>query len=116
MASKPKTFTAEQFIPTKFATAKDKAKFANHFVRFVQSDFNHNLFYRWFYVRLSMCFAHIAHYNKSGFYIEWFSTKERQERFLNRCITFPCYGQPGSTYSDVEKVLITWMKERIFLL
>jgi hypothetical protein len=116
MEAKYKTFTADQFMPTEYQTAKQKAKFANHFVRFVQSDFNHNLFYKWFYVQLSMCFAHIAHYNKSGCYSEWFSTKERRERFLNRCLVFPCYGQPEFTYCDVEKALITWMKERIFLL
>lgn len=111
-----KVFTAEQFIPTKFETVEDKAKFANHFARFALANCPYSLFPKWFYQRLSICFGHIAHYNREGFFDTWFTTWENRERFLNKCITYPCYGDPTYTYSDVEKALIVWMKERIMLI
>ena len=109
----PKKFTAEQFTPTQFDTAEDKAKFANHFVRFVESGFKETLFYKWFYTRLSMSFGHIAHYNKNGFYGVWFDTHEKRNAFLGHTLIYPCYGQPEYTYCDVEKVLIDWLEVRL---
>ena len=53
-------FSATLFTPTKWDTAEDKEKFANHFVRFVNSGYKHKLFYKWFYQRLSNTFHHIA--------------------------------------------------------
>lgn len=106
-----KMFTADQFTPTEFSTTKDKAKFANHFVRFVESGFNENLFHKWFYTRLSMTFGHIAHYNIHGFYATWFEDTDMQMEFFEHTLSFPCYGQPEYTFCDVEKVLIVWLKE-----
>jgi hypothetical protein len=103
-------FTPEQFTPTKWDTVQDKAKFANHFVRFVESGFNRNLFYKWFYNRLSNTFGHIAHYNLDGFYATWFEDTDNQMRFFHKTLNHPCHGQPDYTYSDVEKVLIEWLK------
>lgn len=100
-----KIFDESQFIPTQWNTSTDKAKFANHMIRFIESDYNENLFYKWFYTRLSMCFGHIAHYNKVGFYDTWFSSKDRQTAFLDHTLRYPCYGDPGWTYSDVENVI-----------
>jgi hypothetical protein len=114
--SKTKIFAAEQFIPTEYKTAKDKAKFANHFADFALSNFSYDKFSKWFYEQLRMCFGHMAHYNKDGFYEEWFSTRKKHEHFLNHCLAHQCYGQPEYTYSDVEKALIAWMKERIMLI
>ena len=114
--SQNKTFTAEQFTPTEHSTAKDKAKFANHFVKFAMNNCPRSMFPKWFYTRLSMCFGHYAHFNVDGFYQDWFSTWEKRERFLNYTVAYPCYGQPEYTYCDVEKALIAWMKERIMLL
>lgn len=64
-------FTANQFTATKWESAEQKAKFANHFVRFVKSGFKPTLFYSWFYKRLSMTFGHIAHFNRQGFWHTW---------------------------------------------
>ena len=55
-------FSASQFIPTKWSTAEDKARFGNTFLHFVESDFARSLFVEKFYSRLSNCFSHIAHY------------------------------------------------------
>lgn len=104
-------FTASQFTATQFSTTEDKAKFANHFVRFVESDFKDTLFYDWFYRRLSMSFGHIAHYNRGGFYGVWFSTTENKVHFLERTLKSGKYGDPAYTYSDVEKVLAAWVEE-----
>ena len=47
------TFDPSQFTPTKWETAKDKAAFANRFVRLVESDFAAKHFTEKFYQRLS---------------------------------------------------------------
>ena len=115
-----KPFTASQFTPTEWDSAEQKAKFANHFVRFVESEFSPNLFYDWFYKRLSMTFGHIAHYNRAGFYETWFSSTEARLRFLEvsegRTGLYalppkgmgPC-GDPHFSYSDVERILMSWV-------
>lgn len=109
---KPK-FEASQFRATPFASAEDKAKFANHFVRFVNSDFKYDIFYDWFYKRLSMTFGHIAHYNSIGFDETFFRNTEGKINFLQICAAYPCYGDPEHTFSDVEKALIPYIREKI---
>lgn len=119
-------FSADQFTPTKWSTAADKAKFANHFVRFVQSDFQDTVFPKWFYSRLSQTFGHIAHYNKQGFYETFFQSTKDKLRFL--AITaghiglyaepaeqrggMGICGDPAWTYSDVERALRAWVNEK----
>jgi hypothetical protein len=113
-------FTAEQFTPTEWNSAEDKAKFANHFVRFVESGYKPSLFEKWFYTRLSNTFGHIAHYDRGGFYATFFETLRDQLRFLE--ITAGNYGlysdrsggicgDPQFTYSDVERALRNWARE-----
>jgi hypothetical protein len=104
-------FTTQQFTPTRHSTAQEKAKFANHFKRFVESGFNKNLFYKWFYQRLSMSFGHIAHYDIHCFYDTWFSNETVQKRFIEHTLDHPCYGDPRYTYSDVEKAIIEWLQD-----
>jgi len=103
-------FTASQFVPTAHSTAADKAKFANHFVKFVSGGFRRHLWVKWFYSRVSCC-GHIAHYNIEGFWDEWFSDSEKQERFIARWRDREICGDPAYTYSDVERVLAAWLQE-----
>ena len=105
------TFTADQFTPTKWETASDKAAFANRFVRFVKSDFAAKHFTDKFYRRLSNCFGHIAHFNRGGFWSEFFTTTADKVRFLEVTFQYPCYGDPAWTYSDVERALQAWLQE-----
>ena len=98
-------FLAQEFTPTKFRTADEKAKFANHFFRFVDSNFAANLFTQKFYERLSNTFGHIAHYSKSGFYEEFFCNAADQLRFLEAIAKWPCHGDPAWTFSDVERAI-----------
>ena len=110
MAKTP--FTAAQFTPTAWDTAADKAKFANQFVRFVESGFKDTLFPKWFYTRLSMTFGHIAHFDRGGFYGTWFRSTRAKLDFLRQTVEWPGYGDPAFTYSDVEKAVAVWVRER----
>lgn len=106
-------FTADQFAPTKWDTAEDKARFANQFVRFVESDFAWAEFPKWFYVRLSMCRSHIAHFNQHHFYTKWFTASTDEQAFLQRWRDFPIFGDPEYTYSDVEHALQQWLRASV---
>lgn len=97
------------YTATEWDTVEDKVKFEKHFKRFVMSGFKRTLFYKWFYIQLSMTFGHIAHYNKSGFYDHFFTTANGKREFLAQCYQHPCYGDPAYTYSDVEKTIHVWM-------
>ncbi len=55
-------FSPSQFIPTRWSTAEEKARFGNALLHFVDSGFARNLFTDRLYGRLSNCFGHIAHY------------------------------------------------------
>lgn len=103
-------FSAEQFTPTEWSTAQDKANFANHYVKFVRSGFPWALFHDWFYTRLRCCFGHIAHYDRAGFYAAWFETPAEQVRFIEHALEHPCYGRPEFTYSDAEALLQKWLR------
>jgi hypothetical protein len=104
-------FTPDQFIPTQWDTADQKARFANQFVRFVESGFKRTLFPKWFYQRLSNCFMHIAYYNIHGFYAEWFETTRQQIEFLEHTQRSEIYGDSRFTYCDVERALQVWLTE-----
>lgn len=106
-------FTADQFTTSVQYTGEEKAKFANHFVRFVRSDFKGTLFPKWFYTRLSMTFGHIAHYNLAGFYATFFETTQGKVEFLRQCAAYGCWGDPAYTYSDVGKALQPFVRDQI---
>lgn len=103
-------FRPDQFTPTKFTPADQKAKFANHFVKFVSGGFAREQFPHWFYQELRDCFGHIAHYNQAGFYDEQFSTPARRLQCVRQWLAYPCSGQPTHTHCDVEAALIDWLR------
>lgn len=103
-------FTASQFVATKWEPADAKAKFANQFVKFVESDFASSKFPKWFYTRLSMTFGHIAHYDQGGFFETFFTSPQDKKEFLSQTLQGGGYGDPEYTYSDVEKALKMWLK------
>jgi len=104
------TFDPSQFTPTKWETAKDKAAFANRFVRFVQSDVSAKHFTEKSYRRLSNTFGHIAHYNRGGFFETFFTTTADKVRFLEMTLRWSWGGDPAWTYSDVERALQEWLQ------
>jgi hypothetical protein len=102
-------FSADQFTPTKFDTAQDKAWFANHFIKFVESGFEQRHFTDRFYRRLSNTFGFIAHFNRLEFWETFFTTTTDKLRFLEITLSYPCYGDGAWTYSDVERVIQSWL-------
>jgi hypothetical protein len=93
------------FRATQWSDAAEKAKFANHFLRFTGKDFARGKFTRKFYHRLQLTFGHIAHYNLEGFFATWFTSTERKVEFLRHTLHWPCYGDPAFTFSDVKRAI-----------
>ncbi len=98
-------FVAADFVPTRWDTAEQKAKFANALLTFIAQDSPRSKFHESFYRRLSNTFGHIAHYDSAGFYQRFFLTADDKLEFLEQCVTWPCYGDPTFTYSDVERAV-----------
>jgi hypothetical protein len=108
-------FTADRFAPTKWEKADRKVRFAQQFIRFVESDFDQRQFPHWFYVRLALCFGHIAHYNRAGFFETFFTTTQDKVRFLWATLRHQPCGDPGYTFSDVERALQSWLSQNAIL-
>src|SRR5271166_456959 len=98
-------FVAADFVPTHWDSAEQKAKFANAFLMFVAQDFPRSKFHEGFYRRLSNTFGHIANYDSAGFYGRFFLNAQDKLEFLEQCVTWPCHGDPTTTYSDVERAV-----------
>jgi hypothetical protein len=95
-------FHADEFTATKWDSSEVKAKFANDLCRFMAADFKESLFTKALYQRLSMCWGHIAHYNREGFFGEFFRSQRGKVDFLEQSLAWRCFGDPEYTYSDVE--------------
>lgn len=98
-------FTGQEFTPTRFDSAARKAVFANALCRFIAADFPSTLFTQLLYDRLCMCFGHIAHCDKDGFFATFFAGLDGKIRFLEQTLNHPCYGHPTHTYCDVERAI-----------
>jgi hypothetical protein len=104
----PKVFSANQFVSGS-STAEEKARFANQFVDFVLSGFSPSRFTNKFYQRLSACFGHIAHYDRSGFYVFFFENSETMRGFINKTRNHNPVGDPHFCFSDVERKIQNWL-------
>src|ERR1700677_4736091 len=98
-------FTAAEFTPTQWASAEDKAKFANALMKFVANEFPRQSFTRSLYQRLSNTFGHIAHTNIEGFYGAFFERDFDKVVFLEQTLSWPHFGDPTFTFSDVEHAI-----------
>ena len=98
-------FTADMFVASKFSTADEKADFANKLMAFIEGGFEERKFTKALYRRLSMTFGFIAHFDAANYWAEYFTRTEDKTRFLEQIVTFPCYGDPEYTFSDVEKAV-----------
>jgi hypothetical protein len=95
-------FTAAEFAPTQWASAEDKAKFANALMKFIANEFPRQSFTRSLYHRLSNTFGHISHTNLDGFYGAFFERDFDKVVFLEQTLSCPTFGDPTFTFSDVE--------------
>lgn len=102
MSSNSFHFHGQTFLPTRFASADEKAAFANNLMRFIETGCRSQDFTQHLYNRLSMTFGFIAHYDRRGFSDTYFTTAEDKMRFLRKIVSHPCYGDPKYTFSDVE--------------
>lgn len=107
-----KTFNAEQFTPTQYATAEEKARWANTMVSWIERGFPASGWTKTLYHRLSNMYMHIAHYNQSGFYSVWFIDDDAKARWLEYIQESRIYGETNYTWSDVEYALQAWIAER----
>ena len=98
-------FTAAEFTPTQWASAEDKAKFANALMKFIANEFPRQSFTRSLYQRLSNTFGHIAHTNVDGFYGAFFERDFDKVVFLEQTLSWPHFGDPTFTFCDVERAV-----------
>lgn len=109
-------FAAKRFTATQWASAEDKTTALSALVSFIQSGFPESKFTRRVYNVLYLhMLGHIAHYDRAGFFGEWFSTPERQLGWLQYVAKGGAYGiggsgDPTSTWSDVETALVEWVR------
>lgn len=109
-----KPFHPDEFTPTKWETAADKAAFANWLARFLAAGSPRALLSKQRYQRLSTLGGFCAEYNRDGFYTTHFATPESRVAFLNhlqQCMPNGCWGvgDPAWTYSDVERAITRWL-------
>jgi hypothetical protein len=110
---KPAEFTAKDFTATNFATAEDKAKWANKFTKFILGGFQRNSFKKEIYKQLHHMFGHCAEYDLNGFYFTWFEDTYKCLQWVETVTTtwLAGIGQPQFTWSDVEIKLVKWIRD-----
>jgi len=106
-------FTAKDFTATNFATAEDKAKWANKFTKFILGGFQRNSFKKEIYKQLQHMFGHCAEYDLNRFYFTWFENTYKCLHWQETVTTtwLAGIGQPQFTWSDVEIKLVKWIRD-----
>lgn len=98
--------TVEQFVATKFDSAAAKADFGNQLLAFIAEDFPRKRFTLKFYCVLCQHFGMITHYDQHGFWAEFFTSTADKLRFLEEISSYPCWGDPAFTFSDLERAVV----------
>ena len=91
-------FTAMTFIP-----AETKAWLAVHFLRFASSDFPKHHFTDRFHRQVMHTFGFVAHYDRAGFWSEYFTTTAGKIEFIGQVVHHPCHGDAARSFSDVGR-------------
>jgi hypothetical protein len=71
-------------------------------MKFIAHEFHRQNFTKSLYRRLSNTFGHIAHHNLDGFYGAFFERDADKGVFLEQTLSWPHFGDPTFTFSDVE--------------
>lgn len=113
LRGKPAEFTAHDFAATKFATAEDKAIWANKFTKFILGGFQRSSFKKEVYKQLQHMFGHCAEYDLNGFFSTWFEDTAKCLHWVETVATtwLAGIGQPQFTWSDVEIKVIQWIRD-----
>lgn len=110
---RPAEFTAQDFTATNFATAEEKAKWANQFTKFILGGLQRSSFKKEIYKQLQNMFGHCAEYDLNGFYFTWFEDTYKCLHWVETIATswLVGIGQPQFTWSDVEIRLVQWLRD-----
>lgn len=103
--------TETDFTPTRFQPVSSKVWFTRHYLRFVSSSFPRHGFTGRFYGQLMHTFGMVAHFDLAGFWAEYFTSTRNTVEFLEETVSYPCYGQPGHTWCDVERFIIRRLRD-----
>ena len=71
-------------------------------MKFIAHEFPRQSFTKSLYQRLCNTFGHIAHHNLDGFYAVFFERDTDKVVFLEQTLSWPHFGDPTFTFSDVE--------------
>jgi hypothetical protein len=104
-------FTDADFTATRWDSAAEKAAFANALCRFVSADFRESLFTQKLYRCLVLSFGHIAHFERGGFYNHFFRDLQGKVAFLEETLAWVPCGEPGHTFCDVERAVLTRLRK-----
>ena len=74
-------------------------------MKFIANEFPWQSFTKPLYQRLSNTFGHIAHHNLDGFYAVFFERDTDKVVFLEQTLSWPHFGDPTFTFSDVERAV-----------
>ena len=58
---------------------------------------------------------HLAHYGIHGFYDTWFTRDRHRLGFLKNTLSWPCWGDPTFTCSDVERAIKEQVRTRNYV-
>jgi hypothetical protein len=98
-------YRASDFAPTKFSTARDKLVFIKALITFLCNHCDRDLFTRNLYEGLHQHLGHIAHYNRTQFYQEWFTGSGMPFRFLE----YHLHNQVFGDWRDVADAFKLWI-------
>jgi len=76
--------TSDQFKDVRFMTAAQKRRVLLQWVRFMKSGFDARHFMKSLYEHLTLHCSFIAHFNRGGFYEEYFKKPSDTQRFLDQ--------------------------------
>jgi hypothetical protein len=97
---------------TKFMSAVEKQQVLDQWERFLSSGFKWHFFNKALYNHLIQHCSFIAHYNRLGFYDEYFRSPEQTRRFLSQWKTGLSveYGMgfwlTDSEYNDINSMMV----------
>ncbi len=108
-------FTAENFTNSSWGTAKQKTKFVNHFIDFVENDMKFENFPNWFCESIKYSFGKMTyhnpeHYNRNGYYNLFFLCAKDKAQFFDNILHYD-YSSSDDGRNDVVAVVRNWLIE-----
>lgn len=83
---KPQDFAPELFIATPWATAQDKSRGVRQVAEFLLQPTYENFTQPVYHTLYQYLYGHIAHYDRDGFWDEWFATEQQYVAWVEQAI------------------------------